>query len=81
MPYIFGQAGGQQAPGAERTEQSIGRRAGDHGVWRDRMLRFLKGLIVLGVVAIAALAVYAYLGDMAPDRTNISQPVELNVGN
>lgn len=44
------------------------------------MVRILKLLLFLFVAGFVALAGFAYLGDMAPQRTDVSQPVELNVG-
>ncbi|MCV2870722.1 hypothetical protein OEZ71_00265 [Defluviimonas sp. WL0050] len=43
------------------------------------MLRLLKLIIFLALVAFIGLTGYAYLGDMTPDRAEISEPVELNV--
>lgn len=43
------------------------------------MLRILKALIVLAVIGFVGLTGYAYLGDMTPQRTDVSEPVELNV--
>lgn len=43
------------------------------------MFRIIKLVIVLGLIGFAALTVYAYLGDLAPDRTTVSDPVELDV--
>lgn len=43
------------------------------------MLRLLKLIIFLTLVAFIGLTGYAYLGDMTPDRAEISEPVELNV--
>lgn len=43
------------------------------------MLRILKILFVLVLLGFAGLAGYAYLGDMTPQRVEISEPVELNV--
>lgn len=42
-----------------------------------RIVKFLATLALLGFVGIAG---YAYLGDMSPARTEIREPVELNVG-
>ena len=43
------------------------------------MGRLIKLLVFLGVVAFLALTGYAYLGDMSPKQSTISQPVILNV--
>ncbi|PKP73117.1 MAG: hypothetical protein CVT84_15140 [Alphaproteobacteria bacterium HGW-Alphaproteobacteria-6] len=44
------------------------------------MVRILKLLVLLGVIAFLGLVGYAYLGDLAPRRGDVRQPVELNVG-
>ncbi|MCB2135110.1 MAG: hypothetical protein KDE08_04070 [Rhodobacteraceae bacterium] len=44
------------------------------------MLRLLKLMILLLFMGFVGLTGYAYLGDMAPERRDISEPVELNVG-
>ena len=43
------------------------------------MLRLLKALVFLLVVGFVALTVYAYLGDLTPDRIEVREPVELDV--
>lgn len=43
------------------------------------MARILKALITLILFAFLGLVAYAYLGDLSPGKTEISQPVELNV--
>ncbi|MDD9976350.1 MAG: hypothetical protein OXQ30_01260 [Boseongicola sp.] len=40
------------------------------------MLRFLKLLFVLFVLIAAAVVGYAYLGDLRPEQTDVSEPVE-----
>ncbi|MGB5068770.1 MAG: hypothetical protein WBO29_15540 [Albidovulum sp.] len=45
------------------------------------MVRILKLMLFLFVMGFVALAGFAYLGEMVPQRTDVSQPVELNVGN
>ena len=40
-----------------------------------RLLKFLVFLIVIGALGLVG---YAYLGDLSPDQSEISQPVELN---
>ncbi len=43
------------------------------------MGRLLKGIIVLLVLGFAALTAFAYLGDLAPDQTEVRQPVTLDL--
>ena len=43
------------------------------------MFRILKALVTLILFAFLGLVAYAYLGDLQPVRTDVSQPVELNV--
>ncbi len=45
------------------------------------MLRLIKAIFILALLAFLGLTGYAYLGDMAPQRSEISVPVELNVDN
>lgn len=47
---------------------------------QNKMGRLLKAVLVVLLLAFAGLVGYAYLGDLSPDRTEIRQPVELNVG-
>jgi hypothetical protein len=47
---------------------------------RTDMARILKALFILALLAFAGLVGYAYLGDLTPERSDIRQPVELNVG-
>lgn len=42
------------------------------------MLRTLKVLVVLAIVAFLGLTGFAYLGDMEPERVDQSVPVDLN---
>lgn len=42
------------------------------------MLRLLKVLLVLVVLAGIAVVGYAYFGDLDPDRTEVRQPVTLD---
>jgi predicted small integral membrane protein len=43
------------------------------------MARILKAILALAVIGTAALAVYSYVGDMAPDQAPVSHPVVLDV--
>ena len=40
-----------------------------------RLLKFLLFLIVIGA---AALVGYAYIGDLSPDQSDVSTPVDLD---
>ena len=42
------------------------------------MLRLLRILFVLAVLVGAAVVGYAYLGDLSPDQSDVSQPVTLD---
>ncbi len=42
------------------------------------MLRVLKILFVLAVLAGSAVVGFAYLGDLTPDRHDVSVPVDLD---
>ena len=42
------------------------------------MLRLLRILFVLAVMIGAAMVGYAYLGDLSPDQSDVSQPVTLD---
>lgn len=44
------------------------------------MLRIFKALVVLALIAFLGLVAFAYLGDLSPMRSDVNQPVELNVG-
>lgn len=43
------------------------------------MFRVLKALIVFVLFAFLGLVAYAYLGDLSPEQSEVSQPVELDV--
>ena len=42
------------------------------------MGRLLKTVLVLAVIGLAALTVYAYFGDYAPEPRQVVQPVTLD---
>ncbi len=42
------------------------------------MVRLFKVLLFLVLVGAVAVVSYAYLGDLAPDQSDVSEPVELN---
>ncbi|WP_413873497.1 hypothetical protein [Albidovulum sp.] len=42
-------------------------------------MRILKLLFLLAVLGFAGLAGYAYLGDMAPEQSEVRTPVQLDV--
>lgn len=42
------------------------------------MLRLLRILFVLAVLIGAAVVGYAYLGDLSPEQTDVSEPVTLD---
>lgn len=42
------------------------------------MLRILKLLFVLAVLIGSAVLGYAYLGDLSPEQTDVSEPVTLD---
>lgn len=44
------------------------------------MGRLIKLVVVLGLLGLAALSAYAYLGDLAPTPVETRQPVTLNGG-
>ena len=44
-----------------------------------RILKVLLFLVVLGAIGFVALLAFAYLGDMSPERGEITQPVTLDV--
>lgn len=44
------------------------------------MFRILKALVTLLLFAFIGLVAYAYLGDLTPEQSEVSQPVELDVG-
>ena len=43
------------------------------------MARIIKAILTLAVLGFIGLVVYAYLGDMTPQQTPVTQPVTLNV--
>lgn len=44
------------------------------------MARIFKLLVTLLFLGFVALVGYAYLGDLSPERSDVRQPVELNLG-
>lgn len=42
------------------------------------MLRVLRFLFILAVLVGAAVVGYAYLGDLSPEQTEVSEPVTLD---
>lgn len=42
------------------------------------MMRLLKLLFVLAVLLGAAVLGYAYIGDLSPEQSDVSEPVQLN---
>ena len=44
------------------------------------MLRLLKLLFALVVLLAVAVVGYAYLGDLSPEQTDVSEPVSLDGG-
>ncbi|MEM6386975.1 MAG: hypothetical protein AAF718_12155 [Pseudomonadota bacterium] len=42
------------------------------------MLRLLRFLFLLAVLVGAAVVGYAYLGDLTPEQTDVSEPVTLD---
>lgn len=45
------------------------------------MVRLLKFLLLLALIAFVGLVGYAYLGNLDPKQSDVTVPVELNVGN
>ncbi len=45
------------------------------------MTRLLKALFVLVLLGFLGLVGYAYLGDLSPQRSDVRQPVELDIAN
>ena len=45
------------------------------------MVRILKAVVTLAILALIGLAGYAYLADLSPQRSEIRVPVDINVGN
>ena len=50
------------------------------GNGRQQMVRLLKLVVVLGVLAFVGLVGYAYLGDLTPPVQEIRQPVAIDAG-
>lgn len=48
---------------------------------QDMMVRILKFLLLLALIAFVGLVGYAYLGNLEPQQSDVTVPVELNVGN
>ena len=44
------------------------------------MFRLFKVLLIVLALTILAVLSYAYLGDLTPKQTEVSEPVELNDG-
>lgn len=42
------------------------------------MGRIIKSLIFLMLVGFFGISIYAYLGDLAPEQTEVTKPVVLN---
>ncbi|SFG05626.1 hypothetical protein SAMN04488020_10125 [Palleronia marisminoris] len=42
------------------------------------MLKLLKFVVILAVIGFIALVGFAYLGDLAPQSRDTSEPVDLN---
>ncbi|WP_281261495.1 hypothetical protein [Albidovulum aquaemixtae] len=42
-------------------------------------MRLIKAVLFLALLGFVGLAGYAYLGDMTPNRSEVVEPVELNV--
>lgn len=47
--------------------------------WKDSMFRIFKALVTFALFAFLGLVAYAYLGDLAPKQSEITQPVDVNV--
>ncbi len=45
------------------------------------IVRILKFLLLLALIAFVGLVGYAYLGNLKPQQSDVTVPVELNVGN
>jgi predicted small integral membrane protein len=43
------------------------------------MTRIIKAIVALAVIAFVALAVFSYVGDLAPEQVPVSLPVVLDV--
>lgn len=44
------------------------------------MLRLLRVLLLLLIVLAAAVIGYAYIGDLSPEQSDVSEPVDLDGG-
>lgn len=44
------------------------------------MGRIIKALILLMIAGLIGLSIFAYLGEFAPEQSEVSKPVVLNVG-
>lgn len=44
------------------------------------MGRIIKALILLMIAGFLGLSVYAYLGDLTPEQSQVTKPVVLNAG-
>lgn len=62
-------------------EAKTGGAPGNDKKRQDKMLRIFKFLILIALIAFAGLVGYAYLGDLTPERGDVTVPVELNVRN
>lgn len=72
MPYIIWLKPTARAPGADANQ--------DDKIGRTQMTRILKALFTLVLFAFIGLVAYAYLGDLEPVQRDMSQPVDLDVG-
>jgi hypothetical protein len=78
MPYIF--AASADPPAASRCP-AAGEPARQQETMAGRgMARIFKLLVILLFLGFVALVGYAYLGDLSPERSDVRQPVELNLG-
>jgi hypothetical protein len=80
-PYIIFCAGRR----ADRDNRANAGRAWsvdqkDNNRLADSMFRIFKALVTFVLFAFLGLVAYAYLGDLSPERNEVSQPVELDVG-
>lgn len=53
-------------------------RGGSAQIGKGEMGRLFKLLVFLILIGIVALIGYAYLGDLAPSRVEVNQPVEVD---
>ena len=68
LPYIGGQ-----------SRQQSGTRANDEAKELTMIKRLLKFLLFLIVLAMVALIIYAYLGDLSPSQTEIQEPLTIEI--